>query len=82
MQILEELDELRESSPVEFFRGAFMDLDDYTRLQRLHHILSRTQSVCVVPTVCHLRCLFAHPLTKSHLHRWCLKSQNPFPPPW
>lgn len=55
LQVLDELEELRQSSPVEFFRGAFTDLDDYTRLQKLHHILTRTQSVRVIPTVSHLR---------------------------
>ena len=55
LQVLEELDRLRQSAPVDFFRGAFTDLDDYTRLQKLQHLLARARRVCVNSTVCHLR---------------------------
>ena len=55
---LEELDKLRRSAPVEFLRGAFTDLEDYNRLQRVQQILSRVKKLCVLPTVCHLRCAF------------------------
>ena len=56
LQILEELKILRQTSPVDFFRGAFTDLDDYTRLQRLQQGLQRVQSVRVQSIGSHLRC--------------------------
>lgn len=55
LQILEELKVLRQTSPVEFFRGAFTDLDDYTRLQRLQQNLQRVRSLRVQPIDSHLR---------------------------
>ena len=55
LQVLSELENLRASSPSEFFRGAFTDLDDYTRLQKLQHVLQCARSIRIQPTGNHMR---------------------------
>lgn len=55
LKVLSDLEELKQNSPVEFFRGAFTDLDDYSKLQKLQHTLYYASHVRVQPSGNHLR---------------------------
>lgn len=55
LQIVAEIDALRQSSPAEYFRGAFADLDDFLRLQKIQRGLQHAKRIRIQPNVSNLR---------------------------
>lgn len=74
VQYFQELESLKVSSPVDYFRGAFSNLEDYKRLEKLQHVLQRVKRLRLLSVVYRCRC-GAHLLLQlqaaSCPSRWC-----------
>ncbi|KAK9811953.1 hypothetical protein WJX73_002772 [Symbiochloris irregularis] len=51
LQYFEELEAMKASSPVDYFRGAFANLQEYKRLEKLQHILQRVKRLRLMSVV-------------------------------
>ena len=56
LSTLDELEKLKQRSPVDFFRGCVSDVQDFKRLEKIQHVLQRVRKLRVHSVACKLRC--------------------------
>ncbi|BDA49747.1 probable Nischarin at N-terminal half [Coccomyxa sp. Obi] len=52
---LDELEKMKQRSPVDFFRGCVSDVQDFKRLEKIQHVLQRVRKLRVHSVACKLR---------------------------
>ena len=55
LSTLDELEKLKQRSPVDFFRGCVSDVQDFKRLEKIQHVLRRVRKLRVHSVACKLR---------------------------
>ena len=60
IQYFEELEALKASAPVDYFHGAFTNLEDFKRLGKLQHVLQRVKRLRLLSVVYRCRCYIAN----------------------